>query len=126
MSAVLNVTLSTVMVETLCGQAMCGEVFCGRRKPSAMASDQLTTVLTPMNSLQAIVRAAEGLTATITQGPMLTTNCPDYEGPYEIRPAVHAQEFQTKELRMKQNLLVQEIPYLEVSNTSGGTTATIG
>jgi hypothetical protein len=39
---------------------------------------------------------------------------------------VHAQEFQTKELRMKQNLLVQEIPYLEVSNTSGGTTATIG
>ena len=89
-------------------------------------SARLTATITPAASIQAEVAPGASLRATITQGPMITSGIPNYEGPYEIRPAVQVQELQTAEKRMEFNLLVQEIPYMEVSNTSGGTTATIG
>lgn len=92
----------------------------------AVAPDQLTAVLTPERSLQATLTPGESLSATISQGPMIIGNCPDYDGPYEIRPAVQPQELLTAEKRMKDNLLILEIPYAEVTNTSGGMTATIG
>lgn len=125
MNAVLNVTVGTAMMQAICGQVLCGETLCGQIR-SAMASEQLITVITPATGIRATLSTEGAIMATITQGPMIVGSCPDYEGPYEIRPAVHAQELETENLRMKQNLLVKEIPYLEVSNTSGGTTVTIG
>ena len=89
-------------------------------------SARLTATISPAGSIQAEVAPGASLRATITQGPMITSGIPNYEGPYEIRPAVQVQELQTAEKRMKDNLLILEIPYAEVTNTSGGMTATIG
>lgn len=125
MSAVLNITVSTA-TSAMCGCAVCGQLVSGQQAGGAMASDQLKATLTPYGSLQALLHSGNGLSATITQGPMMISDCPDYEGDYVIRPAIDAQELETKGKRMKTNLLVQEIPYAEVSNTTGGTTVTIG
>lgn len=49
-----------------------------------------------------------------------------YLGGYKIKPQVEAQTLQTKHKVMTDDLTVLEIPYAEVSNISGGMTATIG
>ena len=49
-----------------------------------------------------------------------------YTGEYEIRPLVEPQTLETKDKVMMENMTILEIPYAEVSNTSGGITATIG
>ena len=51
---------------------------------------------------------------------------PEWEGPYSIRPMVSEQNFGTKHKKMMDNLTVERIPYVEVVNPSGGSTATIG
>lgn len=86
----------------------------------------LHATLAPHEALQAVITPNETLRATLTQGPMMVSSCPDYEGEYIIRPAVHEQEMETENRRMKENLIVQEIPYMEVTNASGSTTVIIG
>ena len=50
-----------------------------------------------------------------------------YEGPYNIIPMPYTtQILPTANLAMSTDLNIQEIPYYEVSNSSGGITATIG
>lgn len=49
-----------------------------------------------------------------------------YTGDYTVIPQVHQQTLNTKNKSMSDDVTVEEIPYAEVSNTSGGTTATIG
>lgn len=49
-----------------------------------------------------------------------------YEGPYEVTPMVSEQTLETDEKVMDENVVVFAIPYSEVSNPSGGKTATIG
>lgn len=51
---------------------------------------------------------------------------PMYEGSYEVTPKVEGQIFPTAQKLMAQNMTVLAIPYAEVSNTSNGTTVTIG
>ena len=49
-----------------------------------------------------------------------------YQGDYEVTPQVNAQTLPTKTMVMKDDVTIHEIPYAEVTNTSGGLTATIG
>lgn len=50
-----------------------------------------------------------------------------YEGPYEAIPMPHTEQIlPTANLAMSTNVNIKEIPYYEVSNESGGRTATIG
>lgn len=49
-----------------------------------------------------------------------------YNGSYEITPKGEDQILETADKKMKEDLTVKAIPYAEVSNTSGGTTFTIG
>lgn len=50
-----------------------------------------------------------------------------YDGPYEVTPMANtAQILPTNNLAMSDDITVNEIPYQEVSNLSGGLTATIG
>ncbi len=49
-----------------------------------------------------------------------------YAGPYTILPKVDEQRFPTSAKLMKENLSVLAIPFLSVSNPSGGVTVTIG
>lgn len=53
-------------------------------------------------------------------------DCPVYEGEYEVTPAVQAQTLSTAGKLLQNNVKINEIPFAEVSNTSGGTTVTIG
>lgn len=60
--------------------------------------------------------------AIIVQGERL----PNYEGSYEITPRVVEQMLETKDKSMVDDVTVNAIPYVEVSNVGGGYTATIG
>lgn len=53
----------------------------------------------------------------------------DYEiwnGNYIVTPTIAAQILETQGKVMKNNMVINEIPYTEVSNTSGGNTVRIG
>lgn len=49
-----------------------------------------------------------------------------YAGPYEATPRVTQQSLPTQGRRMASDVTVHGIPYAEVTNESGGYTATIG
>ena len=49
-----------------------------------------------------------------------------YDGPYEVTPTLETQMLATRNKTMRDDVTVFEIPYAEVGNTAGGTTATIG
>ena len=49
-----------------------------------------------------------------------------YEGPYEVDPSNNPQSLSTANLVMKDNVNINGISYQEISNSSGGYTATIG
>lgn len=49
-----------------------------------------------------------------------------YIGPYVVTPKANEQTLYTSEKVMNDDVLVEGIPYYEVSNTSGGMTAIIG
>lgn len=49
-----------------------------------------------------------------------------YSGPYRVVPIGNEQKLYTSEKVMADDVTVESIPYFEVSNTSGGTTAIIG
>lgn len=49
-----------------------------------------------------------------------------YEGAYKVTPSVSNQTLETANKLMQSNVIVEEIPYAEVSNNSGGKTASIG
>lgn len=49
-----------------------------------------------------------------------------YEGSYKVTPAVSSQTLDTSNKLMQADVLVGKIPYAEVSNNSGGKTASIG
>lgn len=50
----------------------------------------------------------------------------NYEGAYNVTPSSADQRLDTQGLMMQQNVTVEEIPFSETGNTSGGYTATIG
>ena len=49
-----------------------------------------------------------------------------YEGEYIVTPKVKQQTMPTKDKTLKDDILVKEIPFFKVSNTSGGDTVYIG
>ena len=49
-----------------------------------------------------------------------------YTGSYIVTPKTEAQEMQTKDKLMTDNVSIKSIPYFSVSNTSGGNTIYIG
>lgn len=49
-----------------------------------------------------------------------------YVGPYIVTPSANEQKLYTADKAMDQDVTIESIPYFEVSNTSGGTTAIIG
>lgn len=50
----------------------------------------------------------------------------EYPGPYTVTPTRENQVLRTAQKVATRNITVFEIPYVEVSNMSGGKTATIG
>lgn len=49
-----------------------------------------------------------------------------FDGPYEVIPSANAQTLPTAKRRMTDDVTINAIPYLSVSNPAGGRTITIG
>lgn len=71
--------------------------------------------------LRELIEMAENLPDAETNGQY-----EEYNGEYEITPTVEAQTLLTANKLMTKNLLIKEIPYAEVTNSTNGTTVTIG
>ena len=57
----------------------------------------------------------------------ITTNeVPNYEGEYIVTPKVTEQTLPTAQTLLERDVTIEKIPYFEVSNISGGMTASIG
>lgn len=70
--------------------------------------------------LQAILNAVNDL-------PSANTGDYDvYEGTYKVIPSVSSQTLNTANKLMQADVIVEQIPYAEVTNNSGGKTVTIG
>ena len=72
------------------------------------------------SELQAILNAVNELPSADTMEYEV------YQGPYAVTPAVSSQTLNTSNKLMQSDVLVEKIPYSEVTNNSGGVTATIG
>jgi hypothetical protein len=49
-----------------------------------------------------------------------------YDGTYQVTPMVTSQTLDTSNKLMQSDVVIEKIPYAEVSNNSGGKTASIG
>lgn len=61
-----------------------------------------------------------------TSGGADDLNYEVYEGSYIVTPSVSKQTLDTANKLMKSDVIIEEIPYAEVGNNSGGKTVTIG
>ena len=50
----------------------------------------------------------------------------EYQGAYTVIPAVAEQVLATADCVMREDLVIEKIPFFKVSNTKGGDTVTIG
>lgn len=72
--------------------------------------------------LRGIIVTSQKLHGTVA----ILKNNRTYAGPYVVTPKASEQILYTSEKVMNDDVLVEGIPYFEVSNTSGGMTAIIG
>lgn len=77
-------------------------------------------------SLPVVTAADENKVLTVVGGSWVAKSLPVYEGEYSVTPAVTEQTLATAQSYMDADIKVEKIPYSEVSNISGGKTATIG
>jgi len=89
----------------------------------------LTQVLRVSGSLS----GASGITGALSGVGTVTGSlsadaqaAPYYDGEYRVIPALDAQVLPTNGKRMRDDVVVTEIPYYETSNPQGGYTAIIG
>lgn len=77
--------------------------------------------------LPIITPADEGKILKVVDGEWAAADLPVYEGAYEITPsAENEQTLNTAQTFMDADVVVNKIPYAEVTNTSNGKTVTIG
>lgn len=71
--------------------------------------------------LQNIEVKQDGIHINIT-----TDEVPNYEGKYIVTPKVDEQTLPTAQTFLERDVTIEKIPYFEVTNNSGGMTASIG
>ncbi|MBO5837259.1 MAG: hypothetical protein J6Q92_05130 [Oscillospiraceae bacterium] len=62
---------------------------------------------------------------TALQNKAAVPDVKDYEGKYDVTPAFDAQVLETKDKYLRDDVQINAIPIIRVSNTSGGTTVFI-
>lgn len=80
------------------------------------------SVIRFQGSLQKIPVVFQNLVEITGRPPEAET----YKGAYTVVPKVTAQMLPTAQKMMTEDVTVKEIPFFDVSNTSGGTTVYIG
>lgn len=88
----------------------------------------LVGTLKPQGVLTGTVNKTLGvLKGKISKPTLVTGDLPIYDGPHIITPLVdNPQILSTAGRYTKHDIIVEEIPYAEVSNSAGGTTVIIG
>lgn len=80
-------------------------------------------------SIEIITRNAVEQKVNIEQDVIIVPvyeDAPPYEGEYKVTPKVSEQTLPTAKKLLSEDVTIKEIPYFEVSNTSGGNTVYIG
>lgn len=83
----------------------------------------------PRQSIEINVENVPRQDVEITQDVIIVPLYKDvnlYEGDYEVTPKVREQTLPTADKLLSEDLKIKEIPYFDVSNTSGGSTVYIG
>lgn len=78
------------------------------------------------NPLKGNISSTNTIYGRLGVGSVFMTEHEVYEGPYQVTPAVTSQTLDTSNKLMQSDVLVEGIPYAEVTNNSGGKTASIG
>ena len=88
----------------------------------------LIGALKPQGVLKGTINKAQGvLKAKISKPTLVIDDLPIYDGPHIITPLVdNPQILSTAGRYNKLDIVVEEIPYAEVTNSAGGTTVIIG
>ena len=76
--------------------------------------------------LPPVTEADNGKILKVVDGEWVAGEMDTYDEDYWVTPGERAQILKTDQKLMKRNMIVEAIPYLEVTNSSGGTTVTIG
>lgn len=90
-----------------------------------MENNQTTTIVGKIviaETLKGSIRSEGSLSGQIVIGE----DAEPYGGEYEVTPNFQQQILETADKKMNQNLTIEQIPYAEVMNPSGGLTLTIG
>ena len=85
-----------------------GHILIGRITPQATLAGRMSSCGTLVGSLY------------------LPEGYEDYEGSYVITPDVDQQVISTNDRHLTEDIIIQPIPYAEVSNDANGYTVTIG
>lgn len=79
------------------------------------------------SNLPDITEADEGKILTVSNGTAEWKELPKYDGEYTVTPSADGdQVLETASKFVDGDIKVKKIPYAEVTNNSGGVTATIG
>lgn len=85
--------------------------------------DKLICRISPSASVSGKIQSSKTVTGRLNT---FGGNYPDYTGEYMVIPTVEGLSLDTSLKIMRDDVVVKPIPYLEVTNISGGKTATIG
>lgn len=88
--------------------------------------DKITGKITTGNIISAKISPMGSISATVSSSQVVHDKYPDYTGSYEVTPKIRSQILPTKNTSLDEDIVIFDIPYQEVSNPSGGLTATIG
>lgn len=88
------------------------------------SSGQLSGEISSAGTLVGSLSSSQGLTGKLTIPSAIGVEV--YDGEYEVTPKMfEGQTLATKNKLMEDDVVVLEVPYYEVDNTSGGTTVYI-
>lgn len=76
-------------------------------------------------SLPTVTEDDNGKVLQVVDGKWSISELPEYDGAYSVTPAASEQILQTANKMMKSNVIIESVPYNEVTNPAGGTTVTI-
>lgn len=97
----------------------------GIQTPSIITKQSLDGDVDVASKLHGDISTQDKLLGSVSISSVFTASNEVYNGPYSVTPSVDAQTLNTKEKTMVDDVTIQKIPYYEVSNNSGGLTATI-
>lgn len=83
-------------------------------------------MITAKQTLTGNIAGKQKLQGAVNVGGTIKEEPVYYEGEYEVIPSIEEQVLETNRKYMKDDVMVKEIPYAEVTNLANGITVTIG